>query len=212
MVQRLNSFYFDISGQTYQKTIIGSIGVTEQYSGHIFSKLREGGRLLITNRKLRSTKKDKAFLLKIMRVLDKHKIYMNAIVITRSYWNDLRASYQNFGNWEERAYAYFYFEGFRHRVREKSGFSVTLCRDTFFDIENAQKWLYKLSKSNKLHPNISISHSKYSDYLKIADVVARSVRLLPYREISKINNLKIIENPRDNRILNKLFPIKRRKK
>ena len=193
MKKRLNSFYFDISRQPFNKlTIIGSIGVTEQYSGHIFHKLRDRGRLLITKRKLKATKKDKKFLFKIMKVLDEYGIDMEAVIITHNYWLDLRESYKNFGNWEERVYAYFYFESFRDKIRQKSGFSITLCKDSFFDIEVAQKWLYKLSKSNKYHPNISVGHSEYADYLKIADVVARSVRLLSYNEISQIKNLKIL--------------------
>jgi hypothetical protein len=140
-----------------------------------------------------------------VRVLDEHRIDMSAIVVSAEHWIALKRSYQDFHNWEEKMYAYFYFEGFRHRVREKTAFSVVLCKDSFFDIEYAAQSLYNISKANRYHPNISISQARVSDYLKLADVVTRFVRLFSHEEVSKIKNLSIFHDPGDNKILNRLF-------
>jgi len=204
---RPNSFYFDISGQTFEKTIVGSVGLADSQRG-VFSRLRHHGRQLLTNRRLKSTKTDISIIRQVMDFLNAEKISMNAVLISTPRWWEFKQSYQNFGNWEERIYAYLYFEGFRHHISPGRGFNVFIDEDTFFDNDCAIRWLGRISKSNRYHPALAKGRVEYIEQIRLADVVCRAVRYLPSDELAEIENLTVLNNPSDIRILNHVFGIK----
>lgn len=201
------SFYFDISGQSFQKTILGYVALTDAQRG-IFSRLRESGRQLLTTRKLRVSKHDISLIHRVLLLLHEENIAMTAISVSPYHWQSFKASFQNYMKWEERAYAYFYFEGFRHVVPPHRGFNVFLDQDSFFDLQYAIDRLHFISKSNSYYPSISVGQARYVEPLRLADVVCRAVRNMPIDELSEYG-IKVFSDPSDKRVLNRLFPARK---
>ena len=199
-----NQVYLDISGQPFNKTIVGCVGLADNQR-NIFSKLRENGKCFLTQRKLRATSKDKDLIKKYVRILNDERVPMVAVVFSNPQWVNFSNSFKNFKKWDANAFAYLYFEAFRKIVPPRRGFSATLCQDAFFDIHHAIDKLHYISKSNRYHPAISIGQSKYVEPLRLADIICRATRYLQNKELEDYDNLTVISNPSDVSILNRLF-------
>ncbi len=198
------SFAIDVSGQPYDTVIVGLIAYDKNHINRFRKDFNtEFPRFL--------SKKQKGSILKshdlsrIIGFVDSHNIKMGVISFTTSDWERYIKQYRGMAFFKEKMYALLYFRLLKVFTYPKHNYQITLCSESYLNIERLQTTLRRLAKANRFDYDLSISSAKFNQNIKFADYVAAAYRKLPFNDFKMYGNYHIIRKDIPQRDLDKAF-------
>lgn len=79
---------------------------------------------------------------------------------------------KNKSNNYEKIFAALYFQTLKKHSKENYSYPLIVCVETFMDINKVIKYLREISAANKINYQISSTQVRYSEMLKLTDLVA----------------------------------------
>ena len=192
--------YIDVSGNPYEKTVIGLVTFNPHTANNIIKEFRKKfpqfSKARIKGKKLNSSE-----LRAIIAFLNSRKVHMYSIVFDNKKWFGFKTIYGKRAFFKEKIFAILYFMLLSRFAYQKYKYPITVCKENFMNIEKVIVYCKKLAKANKYDFDFSVAYAKSNDFLKFADFVASARRkcssnyLKPYKRFctitTKINQLYI---------------------
>lgn len=198
------SFAIDVSGQPYGKVIVGLIAYDKNHIDRFRKDFnREFPRFFSKKQKGSALKSHD--LSKIIGFMDSHDIRMGVISFTTDDWERYRKRYRGRAFFKEKMYALLYFRLLKAFTYPKYNYQITLCSESYLNIEHLQTTLRRLAKANRFDYDLSTSSAKFNQNIKFADYIAAACRKLPFSYLKRYKNYYMIHKTIPQRDLNKAF-------
>lgn len=128
----------------------------------------------------------------LINYLNGQKVHMRVVAFKTSYWNKFKGLLKNKQYSKEMIYAVLYFYALKDFSKKGKSFQVTVCYESYLDIEKVKIYLRKLGKAHKYNYQVSSSYASQNEMIKVADLVAAAGRKLRNKELERLDNYKII--------------------
>ncbi len=170
------SFYIDVSGQPTSEIFVGLISIHDLEMSKLIKSIKEKYPFFIRN-KQKASKMQPQHIKSIISFLNNMKVRMSCIHLKSSSWNEL-IDYVgiNKQNKIEMIFAVLYFIALEKYSQKENIYPLTICIETFMDIDKVMLNLKKLAKAHNRDFQISKSQARYTEMIKFADIVAGAGR------------------------------------
>lgn len=169
------NFYIDVSGQPKGTICVGLASINPHKIDSILKGIKKKYPKLI-----RSKQKGNNLMVKEIRSLihffNGVKIKMRCIKLKSIYWEELKEHVKNKQWANEIIYAALYFYAVKEYSKKEKNYPITVCHETYLDIEKVKSLLKKLGKAHRYNYQISDSYASQNEMIKIADIIAASGR------------------------------------
>ncbi|MBU2104255.1 MAG: hypothetical protein KKF67_00555 [Nanoarchaeota archaeon] len=165
-------FYIDVSGQPKGTVFVGMLCVQSREITPVLKTIRRKYPWFFHRRSKGSGLKINQ-IQSIIALLNGMKVRMICVKFSSKEWNNLiEYCGKNRPYNIERIFSALYFQALRKYSYRNNSYPLTVCLETFMDIDKVINYLRKISSANKVNYQVSKTQTKYNDVLKLADVVA----------------------------------------
>lgn len=170
------NFYIDVSGQPKDTIFIGLISIQSHDMTNLIRVLKKKDPWLFHRRKKGSSLRPNQ-IDSIISLLNGLKVRMVCTFFKSKNWNELinycgkEKAYN-----KEKIFAALYFQTLKKYSKKDNSYPLTVCIETFIDINKTINYLRKISSAHKINFQISKSQARDTEMLKLADIVAAAGR------------------------------------
>ncbi len=191
------NFYIDVSGQPTQTILVGlsSINV-HKMSGFLKNLKRYHPKFFRSKQKGSRLKPNK--IKSLISYFNGQNIHMICVIMKSSHWKTLKMFLKNKQYWKEMIYSVLYFYALKELSKKDKSYQVTVCQESYLDIEKVKNYVRKLGKAHNYNYQISSSYASQNEMIKVADLIASAGRKFNTKELVELNNYFIINPTLDN--------------
>lgn len=165
-------FYIDVSGQPKEDIYIGLISIQNHQATNVIKAIKKKFPWFFQKRKKAATLKQNE-IDSIVSLLNGLGVRMVCTYFKSRDWKDLiEFCGKNKEHNYEKIFAALYFHVLKKYSKMNESYPLTVCIETFMDIDKVIAYLRDIASSNKLNFQISKSQASFNDMLKVADIVA----------------------------------------
>jgi len=176
-------FHIDVSGQPSEEIYVGLSSIKVGEMSKFIKKLKRDRPEFLRNNfkgsKLRSNQ-----IRSYMNYFNGQKIWMRNIRLKSSYWKELKNYLENKKYWKEIVYACLYFIALKKYSVKHDSHPVSICPESYLDIEKVGNFLKKLGKAHSINYQISVARAKQNEMIKVSDIVASAGRKLRHIKLN----------------------------
>ena len=185
------NFYIDVSGQPKSEIFVGVSSINVNKMGTFLKELKKRHPEFLRNKqkgsKLKSNK-----IRSWISYFNGNKVHMSSVVFKSKHWNLIKDFLDNKKYSKEMIYAVLYFYGLKEFSQKEKAYQVTVCEESYLDIQKVKNYLRKLAKANNFNYQVSSSYASQNDMIKISDLVAAASRKLGIKELERFDNYTIL--------------------
>ncbi len=169
-------FCIDVSGQPKKEVFIGLISIQTHEITKIVSVVKKKYPWFL-HRKSKGSSLRINEIESLISLLNGLNVRMVCTHLKSKYWKELiqYCGPNKSGNYE-KIFSALYFQTLKKHSKELNSYPVTVCVESFMDINKTINYLRKISSANNINYQISIGQARDNELIKFADVVAAAGR------------------------------------
>lgn len=171
-------FYIDVSGQPKGTVCVGMVSLQSYEMTTILKTIRKKYPWFFHRRNKSSGLKENQ-IQSIVALLNGLGVRMVCMIFKSDCWKELiKYLGVNRPYNIERIFSALYFSSLKKYARAGKSYPLTVCLESFMDIDKTINYLRKISSANKINYQVSKSQARDCEMLKFADIVASAGRKL----------------------------------
>lgn len=169
-------FCIDVSGQPQGAVFIGLISIQPHEITKVINVVKKKFPWFFHRRNKGSSLKPNE-INSIISLLNGLNVRMVCTFFKQKYWQELinYCDKNKSGNYE-KIFAALYFQTLKKYSKKNNSYSVTVCIESFMNINKTINYLRKIASANNIDYQISIGQVRDNELLKFADIVAAAGR------------------------------------
>ncbi len=169
-------FYIDVSGQPKGEVHIGLISINESDTTQLLKDAKRKYPKFMRDRQ-KAAKARPEHLTSIIAYLNGRGVRMVSLRLKAANWRELLDFIGTNKQFKfEMIFAALYFCALKKYSHYGKNYSLTVCIESFMNIDKVMGYLKVISKANGIDYQISKSQARYTEMLKFADYVAAAGR------------------------------------
>ena len=185
------NFYVDVSGQPQQRISVGISSINVNKMSIFIKELKKRYPRFIRSKQKSSKIKDNQ-IMSLVNYFNGQKIYMKCVCFGSSSWLRFRELRQRKQYWKEMIYAVLYFYGLKRLSVGGNTYQITVCHETYLDIEKVKNYLKKLGKAYRYNYQVSSSYASQCDMIKVSDLIAGAGKKLGGKILNNLDNYELL--------------------
>lgn len=182
------NFYIDVSGQPTSHIYVGLASITPSQLNLFMKSLKNKYPTFLRNKE-KGSKLSYEEIKKYLSFMNGNHIHMSYISFNN--WSEFSKFLKNRQYSKEMIYASLYFIAFKQFAKKEFLYPITVCYESYLDIEKVKNYFKKIAKANNYNVQISSAYASQNEIIKIADIIAAAGRKLTSADLNLENYKKI---------------------